>query len=390
MEINLDKLKNEFNTIKDIRNDVSTLFTVLDNQLNKLKQTYLSFVTNNKQNLFIFGLDSFQFQSKMIDIEYDDTTRLFLVINNKMYCEYYKLYKIIAEYVKENIINKKTIEMLHSKGFPIYKDLEPFKQYKFEIIQEMHESIILLLYSINDFIVEQERELQIHKQQQESGLHINNFVTTFNYNIMLIREKGILFISYIHFFHSLHTKYLQRFYIKLNVLYKQITHDICFDESISSLKNEMCHKNDDVIPDSKQQVEDIYVSNLQSHISTELTNSSKLIKNIKNTIKKINIFSNVKSPRTINVETIPPLNLTTLCSNVRLDINDIEQLSVDDKEKDKDVKFALENVFETSVSEQYCIINDYPNKIDNDKIDNNDTLIDCAVIPTQELVDETC
>ena len=387
MEINLDKLKTEFNTIKEIRNDVSTLFTVLDNQLNKLKQTYLSFVTNNKQNLFIFGLDSFQFQSKMIDIEYDDTTRLFLVINNKMYCEYYKLYKIIAEYVKENIINKKTIEMLHSNIFPIYKDLEPFKQYKFEIIQEMHESIILLLYSINDFIVEQEHDLQMHKQQQESGLHINNFVTTFNYNIMLIREKGILFISYIHFFHSLHTKYLQRFYIKINVLYKQITHDICFDESISCLKNEMCHKNDDVIPDSKQQVEDVYVSNLQSHISTELTNSSKLIKNIKNTIKKINIFSNVKSPRTINDATIPPLNLTTLCSNAQLDINDIEQLSVDDKDKeckdkDDEHKIALENIFETPASEQYCIINAPPVKIYN-----NDALIDCDVIPAQELVD---
>ena len=57
--------------------------------------------------------------------------RLFLVINNRMYCEYYKLYKIIAEYVKDNIHDKKTQDLIKITNiFPVYKDLEPYKQYK--------------------------------------------------------------------------------------------------------------------------------------------------------------------------------------------------------------------------------------------------------------------
>jgi hypothetical protein len=232
MKQNLEQLKQNFLTIKNIRNKVTNIFQILEEHLKKLKQTYAEFIVNGKQQLFVFGLDSFQFQSKLIDIEYEDMKRLFLAINNRMYCEYYKLYKIIAEYVKENITDKKTLEFVKSLNtFPVYKDLEPYKQYNFELIQDLHEDIIILLYEINDFILNKENELQIHKQKQEFGLNINNFVTTFNFNIIMVKEKGMLFISYIDFFHTLHTKYLQRFSMKMNLMYSQVTHDIRFDDS---------------------------------------------------------------------------------------------------------------------------------------------------------------
>ena len=132
MEINLEQLKRNFLTIKDIREKVINIFTILENYLLNLKKIYSEFVENNRQNLFVFGLDSFHFQSKLIDIEYEDMKRLFLAINNRMYCEYYKLYKIIAEYVKENINDKKTQDLIKVTNiFPVYKDLEPYKQYKF-------------------------------------------------------------------------------------------------------------------------------------------------------------------------------------------------------------------------------------------------------------------
>jgi hypothetical protein len=232
MKVNLEQLKQNFITIKNIRNKVTNIFQILEEHLKKLKQTYAEFMVNGKQQLFVFGLDSFQFQSKLIDIEYEDMKRLFLAINNRMYCEYYKLYKIIAEYVKENITDKKTLELVKSfNTFPVYKDLEPYKQYNFELIQDLHEDIIILLYEINDFILNKENELQVHKQKQEFGLNINNFVTTFNFNIIMVKEKGMLFISYIDFFHTLHTKYLQRFSMKMNLMYSQVTHDIRFDDS---------------------------------------------------------------------------------------------------------------------------------------------------------------
>ena len=245
MELNLEKLKKNFTVIKDIRNKVNNLFQILETHLIKLKQTYSEIMINNKDNLFVFGLDSFQFQSKLIDIEYEDMRRLFLAISNRMYCEYYKLYKIIAEYVKDNILDKKTMDIVKiTNTFPVYKDLEPFKQYKFEVIQDIHENIILLLNSINDFILNKENELQWHQKKQDSGLNINNFVTTFNYNILMIKEKGMLFISYIDFFHSLHTKYLQRFAMKMNLMYSQITNDIRFDDATQSQQQTLSLSNE--------------------------------------------------------------------------------------------------------------------------------------------------
>jgi hypothetical protein len=81
-------------------------------------------------------------------------------------------------------------------------------------------------------IINKENELKIHKKKQEIGLNINNFVTTFNYNIIMIKEKGMLFISYIEFFHNLHTKYLQRFTMKMNLMYTQVTNDIRFEDGV--------------------------------------------------------------------------------------------------------------------------------------------------------------
>ena len=285
MEINLEQLKKNFIVIRDIRNKVTNLFQILGDHLIKLKQTYSEFVKMNKDNLFVFGLDSFQFQSKLIDIEFGDMKRLFLVINNRMYCEYYKLYKIIAEYIKENINDRKSLDIVKLvNSFPVYKDLEPFKQYNFETIQEVHDNIILLLYGINEFILNKDNELKCHLKKQSIGLNINNFVNTFNYNIVIVKEKGSLFISYIDFFHSLHTKHLQRFAMKMNLMYTQLTNDIKFDENIESSDDQKKdlinrYQDDNINKDLLKQIKislDDNESN-SSHDSSEISYSNSPI-----------------------------------------------------------------------------------------------------------------
>lgn len=298
MELNLEQLKKNFSTIKDIRMNVTNVFQILEHHLTKLKKTYAEFVNNNKQNLFVFGLDSFQFQSKLIDIEYADMKRLFLAINNRMYCEYYKLYRIIAEYVKENITDKKTLEMVKiTNNFPVYKDLEPYKQYKFEMIQEIHENIILLLYGINQFIINKQMELQHHQRKQEIGLNINNFVTTFNYNILMTKEKGGLFMSYIEFFHNLHTKYLQRFAMKMNLMYNQVTHDIKFDDSHESSENkkkELIHdyEGDNIDKNLIKEIKRTFDDSSDTSTSETIAPSFDEIHNVENSvINEINPIS---------------------------------------------------------------------------------------------------
>ena len=235
MDIRINQLKLNFTHIIDIREQVISIFDILQQRIDKLKLLYADFIKSNRDNLFIFGLDSFQFQSKILDIEYDDMKRLFLAINNRIYCEYFKLYNIIVSYVCETIKDKKALEMFSiNNSFPVYKDLEPFKQYKFEIIQEIHENILLLLSSTNNYIINKEHELKLHQGKQEIGLNIDNFVNTFNYNVSSIRDKTLLFITYVEFFHKLHIKYLRRFATKVQAMYNQINSDITFDENANN------------------------------------------------------------------------------------------------------------------------------------------------------------
>jgi hypothetical protein len=245
MENRISKLKVDFSYITTIRNNVKTVFDILQLRINKLKLFYSDFIKNNKNKLFVFGLDSFHFQSKLIDIEYDDMKRLFLAINNRMYCEYFKLYKIISEYIYENINDKKIIEIIKVSNFPVYKDLEPFKEYNFEITTEVHENILIIVNSIISNLNTRENELNIHRSKQEIGLNIDNFITSYNYELIVIKEKILMFLTYIEFFHKLHTKHLKRFSNKIQLMYTHISTDIKFDESIEINKDKKIENTED-------------------------------------------------------------------------------------------------------------------------------------------------
>ena len=245
MENRISKLKTDFNNITIIRNNVKSVFDILQLRINKLKMFYSEFIKNNKNKLFVFGLDSFHFQSKLIDVEYDDMKRLFLAINNRMYCEYFKLYKITTEYIYENINDKKITEIIKVNNFPVYKDLEPFKEYSFEITTEIHENILVIVNSIISNLNTRENELNIHRGKQALGLNIDNFITTYNFELTVIKEKISMFLTYIEFFHKLHTKHLKRFSNKIQLMYTHISTDIRFDDTIEINKEKEKEKDKD-------------------------------------------------------------------------------------------------------------------------------------------------
>ena len=232
MEIKLNKIKHSFTKIKDIRVAVINIFNTLEVKISKLKDLTNEFITNNHDTLFVFGLDSFKFQSKLIDFEYTDMQKYFSALNNRMYCEYYKLYKIVFDYIDTTIGQNKTLEMIKSNSkFPIYKDLEPYKQYSFDTIEEVHKTIILLLTGIHEYIVLKDSELDTFKMKQHFGFNINNFVNTFDFNIIIVKQKLTLFISYLEFFHNIHTKHFKRFSKKMKLMDEHINDDIQFDDS---------------------------------------------------------------------------------------------------------------------------------------------------------------
>ena len=291
MENRISKLKIDFVNITSIRNNVKSVFDILQLRINKLKLFYSEFIKNNKNKLFVFGLDSFHFQSKLIDVEYDDMKRLFLAINNRMYCEYFKLYKIITEYVYENINDKKITEIIKVNNFPVYKDLEPFKEYSFETTTEIHENILVIVNSIISNLNTRENELNVHRGKQAIGLNIDNFITSYNFELTVIKEKISMFLTYIEFFHTLHTKHLKRFSNKIQLMYTHISTDIRFDESIEMNKD----KKKDVIVDD-------FAIDLQAENEIKLSIEENETNDLKNITKQIsnNIINDEESVKLIN------------------------------------------------------------------------------------------
>ena len=254
MEEHLSLLKSTFSQIVDIKENNLSILHNLESRIKKIKDMYSEFINSNRENLFVFTLDSFHFQSKLIDLEYEDMNRMFLSITNRMYCDYYKLFKIIVQYVQDNIPDKKLTELIKvHDNFPIYKDLEPFKQYDFQYVQGLHEIILVILTYIHTFIVNKEHDLKVYQTKNQIGFNIDSFVSTFSFNTIVMNQKAMLFINYMEFFHKSHTKYLKRFSTKLNLMLSQINNDIKMDtahdthittkDTVNELKSHNLDKN---------------------------------------------------------------------------------------------------------------------------------------------------
>jgi hypothetical protein len=230
-ENRLNEIKITFIKIIELKMENEKKINVLDTKIVKLKGMYNEFIKSNNETLCVFGLDSLYFQGKIIDIEYDDVKRLFSAIINRMYCEFFKLYKIVVDYIKSNINDKKLLELVNIHNqFPVYKDLEPFKKYDFDTVQSIHDVIVELLYALHNYYTIKQRELEKHKVKNKIGFNIDNFVNTVYFNNIMLREKISLFINYLEFFHRLNIKYLSRYYHKLDMMVNQINSDIRFEE----------------------------------------------------------------------------------------------------------------------------------------------------------------
>ena len=102
---NLEKLKNSFNNILQLIDEISRIKLHANTKLNNLRDAYFKLIENNNKKVFLFCLDSFYFQYKSFQLEYDNLEKGLAFINNRMYCDYYKLYHMIVDTIKTNIYN---------------------------------------------------------------------------------------------------------------------------------------------------------------------------------------------------------------------------------------------------------------------------------------------
>ena len=235
MDDKLLKVKVVFDKVREMRNEIGTLFEGLDGRITKLTEVYNDFIKNTKQiktadtKVFIFSLDSFYFQNNLLKREYRYLKEYYNIIINRMYGEYYKLYHLIIDYVMKNHVGGKLNENLKHKKYPKYDDLNEEKQYDFHLVVQLNEDIINIITHLINVLRDKEHELKTYTTNQGYGLNVNNFVATFNYEVIVLKEQIILYEKYLDFFYHIHEKLLNRLTIKISLLEAQLNADIKFE-----------------------------------------------------------------------------------------------------------------------------------------------------------------
>jgi hypothetical protein len=161
------------------------------------------------------------------------------LMNNRMYCDYYKLYNIIVTHIKENR-GDMDVAQLEFKTYPAYKDLEPFQEYKIEDIKEIHANILFLINQLYGKSMDKNEAIEHYNQNHKVGFSISNFLNTLEYENRLLREQVGLYINYVSFFHISQRKQLNRLFLRMNDFYREVDENININRtfSIDDISNE--------------------------------------------------------------------------------------------------------------------------------------------------------
>lgn len=194
-------MKDRFLEISSIRKQIQELFHRLEDKKKGMKENYATLVASNDNHFF--GLDSFRFQVKLAENELAFLNDQFTLIDNRLYCDYYKLYNHVYEYYVENLPHG-----IVKSVFPIYKDLEPTKVYETELVHKLYKDILTLIHKAYDTLDHEHRKRESEKRLTTSGIHIGNYVHNRVFTDTLIKTNIELFEQYLNTYFIYHMTFL--------------------------------------------------------------------------------------------------------------------------------------------------------------------------------------
>lgn len=208
LSYNLEKLKSTFHNILLLRNDVIKIKSQINDKITQLKTIYGELSKNTTKKALLFSLDSFFFQYKLFSVELENIDRFRVLLNNRTYCDYYKLYILIVNYIKENTDDLKA-NTLEFRTFPVYKDLEPFQEYNLDDIKNIHNDIMKYINYLYECYEQNQENIQTYNKKTRIGFSISNLLNTLEHENTMLKQQMTLFINYLSFFHISQTKHLK-------------------------------------------------------------------------------------------------------------------------------------------------------------------------------------
>lgn len=228
----IEKLHTDFANIISLKLEISKTREKIKEKLLHLKNTYQDLVKVNTKKLFVFCLDSFFFQYKIFSVEIENIDRFCTLINNRMYCEFYKLYNIIALDINEKRVNV-NMDLSTVREFPVYKDLEPFYDYNIDDIKDIHKTIIHILNQMYEQFLHKTENIDNYNDHHRIGFSISNFINTLQYENKQLNDQIMLYINYMSFFQISQRKLLNRIALRINEFYNEVDSNINVNRTFS-------------------------------------------------------------------------------------------------------------------------------------------------------------
>ena len=223
---NVAEVKKQFETILSERTDLINCFSDLDNKIGVLKGLFDEIVKTHGHKGYIFGIDSFCFQNRLIETDVSNLKTIFKMIDSRVYCEYYNLYNQVKKYGKEAMRGQKALNNNFEQEYPPYKHLNHKAVYNIETIQEMQLSVTSCLNDLELYLSSKEQEVLSDEQQSICGLNIDNLVYTEMFNNAILKARIDMFYKYLNAFHEHHNKYYSRLLLKVKMQSGIVNEDI--------------------------------------------------------------------------------------------------------------------------------------------------------------------
>ena len=210
-----------FSKIIELKKRIDANLLKLHLTMNDLKKIFTKLNTSINNDTSYLGIDSFNFQIKLIEIKITNSEKIYLLITNRLYKDYYKLYKNIRKYLES------TYQFpLKENNYPVYKELETDKKYDFDNIVKIKEEMDEFIKYLTTNISLRKKNLLEFKESEEKGLMCNNYIIEEEVYIKCLEEKLNLYKQHLQTYNKYHYLYLQSCLTEIKNLSNMISSEI--------------------------------------------------------------------------------------------------------------------------------------------------------------------